>query len=361
MSSNDPGNAGGSVVIPPSPVPPSRTEYPCEICRQVFDSLGELEAHRATHLGPHPVLLCVGRPVASEWLITDAAQLDDIEAQDTSWIEAHGQRLSARALKKQLLQLNAQRPLQVILVGRKGDVRQTYTVRVAIFEEQWLESVDSTYLREFNAEGVAKGALIGLCQGRPWSDRPERAYAEALAAFRLAFLMRDELFTVTRHAPESERSATYKVHLADAREILRLVNRPVALTAMAAAAFVENDFSKAPGRIIDRALERSIRLFRHLTAGAPPGPAIRKSNGVTLALDANTRALLTTVERLDLADAEEADRMLAGLCVRTREVGDVENAKKAMALALHCGLLCGDHTLLMGDPVFARFLKERLG
>ena len=346
----DPGNAGGSIAIPPSPIKPTRNRYECQVCGRRLETESDLEQHVKSHVVPHPVLVKEDIEVASFCPLTDPATVRSLRARHASRIEINGRPCKPETLPDVLLRMNGRSEVEVTLIGRQEHVRNVYRLPVAIFDRRRLSDIESAFLEQLNGVTRAIPDIPGFL--RPWEGMPERAYAVALAAFRLAIIMRNDPLD-----SDPDDGSGYRQRLAEARRGLAPTSRPLARTILAVCGVIENDFSPAREHLQDRRVENVVACFQHLVNGVPLRWAPENGGPVHLVVDPNTQLLMESVDCIRSGDAAHADRLLATLaaCV---DGHDVACAKKVAALLWWRGSTATMPVILQGDPVFADIFKR---
>src|SRR5688572_24528180 len=129
MSDHDPGNAGGSVIIPRSPVRPTQNWYVCETCGLKFESLERRDAHLETHMSAQPTLRVKGFEVPTNYVVSNETALQSLLPFDATRVEVSGMACDAGALGGRLKLLNGLGESEVVLVGRREHIRSSYRVR----------------------------------------------------------------------------------------------------------------------------------------------------------------------------------------------------------------------------------------
>ena len=198
MPDHDPGNAGGSIIIPPSPIKPTGNWYKCETCGARFKTENDLEQHTRGHVVPYPVLFSGNTEVASPCTLTNTRAVSALWACDSSRVEIGGRSYRPDTLQEALLKMNGRPECDVTLVGEQEHFRNVYRLRVAIFDHRRLSHIDTAFFAQLNGVKEVIPVIPDFLQ--PWNGMPERAYAEALAAFRLAMFMRDDPAGSDSHA-----------------------------------------------------------------------------------------------------------------------------------------------------------------
>jgi hypothetical protein len=351
MPDHDPGNAGGSVVIPPSPIRKPRNWFECETCGTKLESQAQLDTHLLTHFGPHPVLAIAGKDAASPLVITDQGALAALEARHACRIEIAGGIVDGGRLRDALSRMNGHNEFDLLLVGRAEHVRRLYRVCVAILHADRVFDIEKDFLAALNRSGLASADLELFA--RRWHTLPERPYADALAAFRLAILMRDD------RAPRAEHAHTqdYTRHLAEARKSLARVSTPLARTINAACCFLVNDFTAPGGPLRDPRLENSLTYFSHIVNRSPLSWVKRRRETVELVVDSATYTLFDIVDRIRAGDRDFVET-LRTLLNESISRGDLVTAKKAAAALMYHGIHGSYEEMLVGDPVFAAALAR---
>ena len=349
----DPGNAGGSVAIPPSPIKPARNRYKCEICGSRFETENDLEQHVKGHVVPHPVLVSDDTEVASSCALTDAGAVRALRTRDAARVEVNKRPCRPDTLQDVLLGMNGQFDVEVTLISQQEHVRNVYRLQVAIFDDLRLSQIESAFLATLNGVNRAIPDIPGFL--RAWDGMPERAYAAALAAFRLAIIMRTGPFVI-----DPDDSSGYRHRLAEARRGLRPTSRRLARTILAVCGLIENDFSPTRAHLQDRRVENALAWFQHLVDGRQlRWAAADKGGAVRLVVDANTQMLIEAVDCVQQGDEARADGLLTTLANACNDGRDVACAKKVAALLWWRNSAAGAPAILQGDPVFAGMLQRK--
>lgn len=346
----DPGNAGGSVTVPPSPIKPPRNGYECQVCGRRLETESDLEQHLKSHVVPHPVLVKKDIEVASCCPLTDAATVCALQARHASRIEINGRPCKPETLPDALLRMNGRPELEVALIGREEHVRNVYRLHVAIFDRGRLSDIESQFLEQLNGVNRAIPDIPGFL--KPWRGTPERAYAEALAAFRLAIIMRNDPLD-----SDPDDGNGYRQRLAEVRRGLAPTTRPLARTILAVCGVIENDFSPTRKHLRDRRVEDVLACFQHLVNGVQLRWAAESGSSVHLVVDHHTQLLMESVDCIRGGDQAHADRLLVTLAA-CADGHDAACAKKVAALLWWRGSTATMPTILQGDPVFAGMLKR---
>ena len=349
----DPGNAGGSLVIPPSPIKPARNQHACEICGHRFETENDLEQHAKGHVVPHPVLVSGDTAVPSSCVLTDAGAVRALRARDASRLEINKRPCRPDTLQDVLLRMNGRSDVEVTLVGQQEHVRNVYRLHVAIFDGKRLSQIESAFLAKLNGAYPAIPDIPDFL--RAWAGTPERAYADALAAFRLAIIMRNDDPFVS----DLDDGSGYRHRLAEVRQGLQPTSRRLARTILAVCGLIENDFSPARVHLRDRPIENAMAWFQHLVDGRQLRWAAERGASVRLVVDANTQMLIEAVDCLRQGDAAHADGLLTKLANACTDGRDVACAKKVAALLWWRDSSAGAPAILQGDPVFAGMLQRK--
>ena len=352
MSDHDPGNAGGSIVIPPSPIKPTRNLYKCETCGARFRSQHQLEQHASGHVVPHPVLIMDDRVVGSPFVIADSGHLHTLATRDAVRIEMDGHSRSPEDLPRVLLAANGRPEFELVLVSPHEHVRNVYRLQVAIFDEQRLSEIEVAFLSQLNGTNRAIPDIPSFL--RPWERIPERAYASALAEFRLAMIMRADV-----GAHDSDGRSGYRYRLTDSQRMLRSLSRRLARTVVAVCGLIENDFSIVRKALSDEYVENGLAWFRHVVHGKRLSWARNGDHSIRLVVDPHTEMLLEAVDCVRRGDDMRADKLLIKLANACADGRDVFCAKKVAAALWWRESSARAPAILQGDPVFAAMLQRR--
>lgn len=335
----DPGNAGGSVLIPEIPTEPNRpVTFQCDKCGEVF---ADREARRQHVFDQHPFKrpqLLIGSRVVKERgeVVASPFPPADWVIQQAERIVIDHQEVTSQQACHRLSEITSGFH-EVTLTS--VDYSVTYHIEFDIPTEAQLATVE----RAFNAlivnqplESDRIAQFITVAK----EEDGARYYLEGVSDFLYGVLAKDQRGGTS--LGHDDYSAKYHA----AREALRFLNRPLANLIKALVNFNDNAFSEAEALAPNGQVAIACRVLSGLRAGKHyPAPDTRIASGHILSVDTLTSEIMRFCS-LPLAEQQEQLPQLVHLAGK-RLTTDHDRVK-IQALAMNTCWEAGDHEQAAG-------------
>ncbi|UYG08061.1 hypothetical protein [Halomonas sp. M4R1S46] len=330
----DPGNAGGSVLIPEIPTIPNRPiTYQCDKCGEVFT---EREARRQHIFDHHPFKrpqLLVGSRMVKERgeVVASPFPPEDWVIQQAERIEIDYQAVTSRQACRRLSQLSSGFH-EVTLTS--VDYSVTYHIEFDIPTEAQLAAVEQAFNilivnQPLESERIAQFITVAK------QEDGARYYIEGISDFLYGVLAKDQRGGTSLNRDDY----TAKFHAA--RESMRFLDHPLANLIKALVNFNDNAFSEAEVLAPDGQVATACRMLNGLRSGKHcPAPETRTVSGHNLPVDTLTAEIMRFCS-LPLAEQQEQLPQLAHLA--SKRLTTDHDRVKIQALAMNTCWEAGDH------------------
>ncbi|MEA3250574.1 MAG: C2H2-type zinc finger protein [Pseudomonadota bacterium] len=342
----DPGNAGGSVLIPEIPTLPNRpVTFQCDKCGEVFT---DREARRQHVFDHHPFKrpqLLVGSRMVKERGEVMASQFLPAD-----WVIQQAERIVIN--QQDVSSQEASRQLSKIISGfhevtlTSADYSVTYQIEFDIPTETQLLAVEKTFNmlivnQPLESERIAQFITVAK------REDGGRYYIEGISDFLYGVLAKDQRGGTSLNRDDY----TAKFHAA--REALRFMDRPLANLIKALVNFNDNAFSEAEILAPGGQVAIACRMLNGLRSGKHCPPAeTRTASGHNLPVDTLTAEIMRFCS-LPLAEQREQLPQLAHLA--SKRLTTDHDRVKIQALAMNTCWEAGDHEQAVS---WARMLRH---
>ncbi|MBZ9539996.1 MULTISPECIES: hypothetical protein [Modicisalibacter] len=335
----DPGNAGGSVLIPEIPTMPNRpVTFQCDKCGEVF---ADREARRQHVFDQHPFKrpqLLVGSRMVKERgeVVASPFPPADWVVQQAERIEIDHQEVASRQACRQLSKITSGFH-EVTLTS--ADYSVNYHIEFDIPKEAQLATVERAFNNLIVNQPLESDRIAQFITVAKEEDGA-RYYLEGVSDFLYGVLAKDQRGGTSLNRDDY----TTKFHAA--REALRFLNRPLANLIKALVNFNHNAFSEAEILAPGGQVAIACRMLNGLRCGKHcPPPKIRAASGHNLPVDTLTAEIMRFCS-LPLTEQWERLPQLAHL-VSKRLTTDHDRVK-IQALAMNTCWEAGDHEQAAG-------------
>lgn len=257
MSFIDPGNAGGSVIIPDSPRGRHHGDI-CPTCHEVFSSALELKNHvNSTHPLVRPRLVVDGQAMSRHWVVRKLpAQIDvRFERTDNAVIRIDGsptRAVTQDGLRDALLE-RAEGHLDLQLSNQSFST--TYEIVIRIPAQTAVAAADRLFLQNFSQPPTL--STLERFSKAIKKESVDTEYARKLGDYVLAVLVKDR-------APGIDRTfADHRDLYGAALSVLADFDRPIALSCSACARLALNDFDKPFKETSSSLINRAMAYFQN--------------------------------------------------------------------------------------------------
>lgn len=330
----DPGNAGGSVLIPEIPTEPNQpVTFKCDKCGEIF---ADRESRRQHVFDQHPFKrpqLLVGSRMVKERgeVVASPFPQADWIIQQAERIMIDQQDVSSRQACRRLSEITSGFH-EVTLTS--ADYSVTYHIEFDIPTETQLATVERAFNTLIVNQPLESGRIAQFITVAKQEDGA-RYYLEGVSDFLYGVLAKDQ-----RGGTSLERD-DYLAKYHAAREALRFLNRPLANLIKALVNFNDNAFSEAEAQASSGQVALACRVLNGLRAGKHyPAPDTRIASGHNLPVDTLTAEIMRFCS-LPLAEQQEQLPQLAHLAGK-RLTTDHDRVK-IQALAMNTCWEAGDH------------------
>lgn len=330
----DPGNAGGSVLIPEIPTEPNRPIiFKCDKCGENF---ANREARRQHVFDQHPFkrpqLLISSRIVKEQGeVIASPFPPADWVIQQTERIVIDQQEVTSRQACQRLSKLTS--GFHEITLASADHV-VTYHIEFDIPTEAQLATVERTFNilivnQPLESDRIAQFITVAKQEGGA------RYYLEGVSDFLYGVLAKDQRGGTSL----SRDDYTAKFHAA--REALRFMDRPLANLIKALVNFNDNAFSEAEALAPDGEVATACRMLNGLRSGKHcMAPNVRVVSGLNLPVD-NLTAEIMGFCSLPLTGQQEQLPQLEHLA--SKRLTTDHDRVKIQALAMNTYWEVGEH------------------
>lgn len=282
----DPGNAGGSVLIPEIAVMPNRpVTFSCDKCGEVFTDREQRRQHIFDrHPFKRPQLLLGSRNVsergevvatsfsAADWVIQQAEQVW-LDQQEVS-VKQASQRLSEFTSGFHEIALSS------------GDFSVTYHVEIDIPTEAQLIAVEKAFSTLIVNQPLESNRVAQFITMAKQEDGASY-YLEGVSSFLHGVLAKDQRGGTSLGQDE------YIAKFHAAREALRFMGRPLANLIKAVVNFNDNAFSEAEALAPGGQVAIACQMLSRIRSGEHcPAPATRTVSGHSLPVDITTAEIM---------------------------------------------------------------------
>lgn len=358
LSFIDPGNAGGSVIIPESPpVMLQPIVYECPRCSAHFDSAQSRRDHFFTaHPYRKPELLLRGQLLGNSETVIHAP----VHATDWLLGSCHRVSLNGRVMAPdELFQTLAEcrQGFHVLELGNQ-DGTERFELRFCVpelAELQRLEDIFNTLFldNELSVDDVRRFAEA--CKSLKTADE----YLEGVCQYLYGVLAKDQRGgTQLSHAQ-------YKERFNRALEALRHVDRPLARTMRGIINFSFNSFAQAASQADAPALAAAASLFAGWAGKSVTRCAVAQQEAqARLPVDHATDRILSWMALSGKRQERELDELQQ---VSANPIWTAEDRTKALVLWLEWGRTCRSTDelrrmarRLLNDAIFAGYAEQVL-
>jgi hypothetical protein len=329
----DPGNAGGSVLIPEIPTAPNRpVTFKCDKCGEAF---ADREARRQHIFDHHPFkrpLLMVGSRMVNErgQVVATPFPPADWVIQQTERIVIDQQEVTSRQACQRLSQLTTGFH-EVTLAS--ADHTVTYHIEFDIPIEAQLAAVERVFNMLIVNQPLESDRIAQFITVVKQEDGA-RYYLEGVSDFLYGVLAKDQRGGTSLNRDDY----TAKFHAA--REALRFMNRPLANLIKALVNFNDNAFSEAEALAPDGQVAIACRMLNGLRSGRHcSAPVASIASGHNLPVDTLTAEIMRFCS-LSLAQQQEQLPQLVHLA--SKRLTTDHDRVKIQALAMNTCWEAGD-------------------
>ena len=335
----DPGNAGGSVLIPEIPTEPNRpVTFKCDKCGEIF---ADREARRQHVFDQHPFKrpqMLIGSRMVKERgeVVASSFPLADWIIQQAERIVIDQQNVTSKQACRRLSEFTSGFH-DVTLTS--ADYSVTYHIEFDIPTETQLATVERAFItlivnQPLESDRIAQFITVAKQEGGA------RYYLEGVSDFLYGVLAKDQRGSTS--LGHDDYSAKYHA----AREALRFLNRPLANLIKALVNFNDNAFSEAEAQAAGGQVVLACKVLNGLRAGKHcPAPDNRIAFGHSLPVDTLTAEIMRFCS-LPLAEQQEQLPQLVHLAGK-RLTTDYDQVK-IQALAMNTCWEAGDHEQATG-------------
>lgn len=265
----DPGNSGGSVLIPETHVERKITPivYPCPICGATFKDQSALSDHRiAEHPIKRPTLLINGQPLRKEQItVRSSISMDSISLQNVDVIYVDDTKVPSQNELVEWLCSTSPASFELKLVNKNYPVSYRWTIDIASPEE--LDKVDRLFYAVFQSG-------LNMCQTFSLFNKQvvgvssaAKNYAAGLSCYVTAIITKDQLPGSTLEFN------AYTKKLGEAMDILYdYRGRSLVDAIFSIADFMQNDFQLRSSDLALPALYATKQFFNSGKFSENPSP-----------------------------------------------------------------------------------------
>ncbi|WP_280554164.1 hypothetical protein [Halomonas sp. 25-S5] len=330
----DPGNAGGSVLIPEFPTEPNRpVTFKCDKCGEFF---ADREARRQHVFDQHPFKrpqLLIGSRMVKERgeVVASPFPLADWVIQQAERIVIDQQEVTNRQACRRLNEITSGFH-EVTLTS--ADYSVTYHIEFEIPTEAQLAAVERAFNTLIVNQPLESDRIAQFITEAKQKDGA-RYYLEGVSDFLYGVLAKDQ------RGGSSLGHDGYSAKYHAAREALRFLYRPLANLIKALVNFNDNAFSEAEALALAGQVAIACRVLNGLRAGKHcPAPDTRVASGHSLPVDTLTAEVMRFCS-LPLAEQQEQLPQLVQLASK-RFTTDHDRVK-IQVLAMNTCWGAGDH------------------
>lgn len=330
----DPGNSGGSVLIPEIPTTPKRpVTFTCHKCGEVFM---DREVRRQHIFDRHPFMrpqLLVGSLIVAErgQVIATPFPPEDWVIQQPERIKIDQQEMTNRKACRFLSQLTS--GFHTVKLS-SADFSVTYHIEFDIPTEVQLAAVEQAFNmlivnQPLESERIAQFITVAK------QEDGARYYIEGVSDFLYGVLAKDQRGGTSL----SRDDYTAKFHAA--REALRFMDRPLANLIKALINFNDNAFSEAAALATDGQIATACQMLDGLRSGnAFPASGSRIAAGHNLPVDTLTAEI---IRFCSLPVGAQQEQLLQLEHLASKGLTTDHDRVKIQALAMNTCWESGDH------------------
>lgn len=256
----DPGNSGGSVIIPElRSFNLSPTIYTCRICSDQFSSQDDLFQHRfESHPFLKPALILRGLESTTPRIIISKSLLSS----EISVAHAHVFKINGNIVDQERFISELSEQTQGIIdvsLGNHG-VETLYELEFDIADDVELKEVDQNFFTLLGSN-ILDISRIDSFIDATGSFKTAARYVDGLSNYLYAVLAKDQRGGT--HLEQRE----YKERLNVALDILRLFETPLSIVITAIINFNQNVFNYSESLLLAPKLDQVMKRFTHIMQG----------------------------------------------------------------------------------------------
>ena len=330
----DPGNAGGSVLIPEIPTEPNRpVTFMCDKCGEIF---ADPEARRQHVFDQHPFKrpqLLIGSRMVKE--------RDEVVASPfppADWVIQQAERVVID--QQEVTSRQACRRLSEITSGfhevtlTSNDYSVTYHIEFDIPTEAQLATVERAFNTLIVNQPLESNRIAQFITVAKQEDGA-KYYLEGVSDFLYGVLAKDQ-----RDGTSLERD-DYSAKYHAAREALRFLDRPLANLIKSLVNFNDNAFSEAEAQAPGGQIAHACQVLNGLRDGKHcPAPDTRIASDHNLPVDTLTAEIMRFCS---LRLAEEQEQLPQLVHLASKRLTTDHDRVKIQALAMNTCWEAGDH------------------
>lgn len=359
----DPGQGGGSLIIPDTPAydPSVYQHFPCRKCTAEFSSYEAWFQHRfEVHPFKRPVLFIGIREITTPRLtITTQLREAQVRIANASKYIIDGSVVNKAQLIN-VLTTSVNGFLNIELIGDEPDLKSRYEISIEIPSREDLEQVEAEFQRSFRV-GVVSVVAINQFINNSLGAQSARRYLDGLAAYLYGILAKDQKGET--HLTQEQG----RIRMNEALQNLADFERPLASTISSLINFQMNVFGSGRVSLSAPRLNRAIKWFHQAQIGGDLNELPKEDSQINITaqipLDQATNELLEWIE-MPLANLGELLKIIERRAKQDNWLSEDRMKAKVVAtiVAEHSGNIQQAEYIARSfrhDPVFGN-LAERL-